>query len=164
MHVVDDVPLLPASTPLMDALRAMRIHQRSAVVRESQSSWNLIQIPELFAGLVQQVSELSNIGDAAPVYRVSQADISSWRLDLNDPYQTPSAYERLLDSAGYSYALIKPVAGTVSIVTRHEPYADAILAIPRQCQCRGPLRHGFPLPHVSSSDSCPICGSRIDCF
>lgn len=164
MHVVDDVPLLSSITPLMDALRAMRIHQRSAVVRETQLSWNLIQIVELFDGLVQQVSQLSNIGDAPPVYRISQADISNFRLDPKDPYRTASAYERLLDSVGYSYALINPVAGTVSIVTRHEPYADPIRAIPRQCQCRGPLRHGFPLPHVSSGDSCPTCGFQIDCF
>jgi hypothetical protein len=164
MHVVDDVPLLSASTSLFDALGAMRSHQRSAVCRESQMSWELILITDLFDGLVQQLSELSNISFSAPVYRITPADVSNWKLDLNDPDSTRSAYERLLDSMGYMFAFIKPLPGTASIVTRHEPDADPIRAVPRQCQCRGPLRHGFPQPHVVSGQPCPRCRAKVYCF
>ena len=164
MHVVDDVPLLSASTSLFDTLGAMRTHQRSAVCRESPVALDLIMIPNLFDGLIHQVSELSKITATAAVYRVSSADISNWNLDLNDPYLTETSYEALLDAMGYLFALIKPSVGTATIVTRHEPLGDALRAVPRQCQCTGPLRHGFPLPHVTSGQLCPRCQHRVRCF
>jgi hypothetical protein len=164
MHVVDDVPLLSASTSLFDALGAMRTHQRSAVCRESRLGLGLIHLPILFDALVQQLSELSNISASIPVYRISPADVSVWSLDLHDPYRTETSYEALLDAMGYLYALIKPSAGTASIVTRHEPLGDSIQAVPKQCRCRGPRRHGFPDPHVSHGQLCPDCQFQVDCF
>lgn len=164
MHVVDDVPLLSASTSLFDALGAMRTHQRSAVCRESPVSLDLIMIPNLFDGLIHQLSQLSNITATAAVYRVSAADISNWSLDLNDPSLTETSYEALLDAMGYLFALIKPSLGTATIVTRHEPLGDPLQAVPRQCQCSGPLRHPFPLPHVASGQPCPRCRKTVHCF
>lgn len=164
MHVVDYVPVLSALTPPIEALSAMRAHQRSAVVIESRSSLGLIHIPILFDALVKQLSELSNISVSIPVHRISAADVSVWGLDLNDPYVTETSYEALLDAMGYLYALIKPSAGTASIVTRHEPLGDSIQAIPQQCRCSGPRRHRFPDPHVSHGQSCPHCSNPVDCF
>jgi hypothetical protein len=164
MHVVDDVPLLSAFTPPAEALKAMRAHHRSAVVRESPSSLGLIPLPILFDALVQQLSELSNIGVSIPVYRISAADVSNWGLDLNQPYLTETSYEALLDAMGYLFALIKPSAGTASIVTRHEPLGDSIRAVPQQCRCQGALRHRFPDPHVSHGQACPHCQEPVDCF
>jgi hypothetical protein len=164
MHVVDDVPLLPASTSLFDALGAMRTYQRSSLCRESPVTLDLIMIPNLFDGLIHQLSELSNITATAAVYRVSAADISNWSLDLNDPSLTETSYEALLDAMGYLFALIKPSFGTATIVTRYEPLGHALQAVPRQCQCSGPLRHGFPLPHVTSGQPCPRCRNKVRCF
>lgn len=164
MDVVDDVPVLPAFTSPIDALTAMRAHQRSALVIESPSSLSLIHLPILFDALVQQLSELSKITVTIPVYRISPADVSVWGLDLVSPHATSTSYEELLDAMGYLYALIKPVLGTASIVTRHEPLGNSIQAIPQQCRCQGVLRHRFPDPHVSHGQLCPHCQERVDCF
>ena len=164
MHVVNDVPFLSALTAPIEALKAMRAHQRSAVVIESPSSLGLIHIPILFDALLKQLSELSNISVSIPVYRISAVDVSVWGLDLNDPYLTETSYEALLDAMGYLYALIKPSSGTASVVTRHEPLGDSVLAVPKQCRCRGPRRHMFPDPHVSHGQSCPHCLNPVHCF
>lgn len=163
MQVVH-LPIVPDYTPLDVVLRAMRIQQRSAVLRESSLSVDLVEVPDLFSGLMHQVTALSGIKDFKPVHRLSPLDISQWNLDVKDPDRTGPSFELLLDAVQRSYVLIDAFFGTALMVTRHEGLAGQIEAVPRQCQCEGPLRHGFPHPHMSDGDSCDSCGFTVKCF
>ncbi len=162
MHVVH-VPMLTATTALQDALTAMRVQQRSGVVRESQASLDLVMIGDIYGALADQQSELANVSVSEPIYRLSPPDIRTWNLDARDPWNTETEFENFLDSVSHSYALLNSFAGTALIVTRHEGLGEALEFSPRRCYCRGPFHHGYPPPSVAHNSICDQCGAIIDC-
>ena len=148
------LPILKATTSVRDAIKAMRIQQRSAVIRETGYDLDLITISKIFGALGQQQPELSNVQISTPVYRLTPADISSWNLDTRDPHKTWADYENFLDSVQHSFALIDSFLGSALIVTRHEGLAGQINSSPRDCHCSINDDHSFPPPNVSSGP-CP---------
>jgi hypothetical protein len=164
MNVVH-LPMLTALTSLKDAVRAMRIQQRSAVLRETGVNVDLIAVPKIFSALGHKLTELSNVPASVtdPVHVLSPADVSTWNLDTRDPLNTEIEYENFLDSINRSYTLLDWVSGTGLIVTRHEHQGDDISLSPKDCYCLGPFEHSYPPPPVSSGGSCPQCGNTVHC-
>jgi hypothetical protein len=156
------LPILAATTPLTDAVKAMRIQQRSAVLRETPSELVLVKIAKIFRALGQHQTKLSNVNITTPVYRLTPADISSWHLDTRDPRNTWADYENFLDSVQHSYALIDSFLGSARIVTRHEGQAGEIDSSPKDCYCNGPYEHSFPPPSVTKGP-CPQCSGTVHC-
>ena len=158
------LPIVTSYTPLDIALKAMRFQQRSAILRESHLSLDLIEVPDVFTGMVHQVRDLSTILVSKPVHRLSQMDISTWKLNPSDPMRTELEFQTFLNSAGHLYAFIDSFLGTALMVTQRETDGERVEEVPSQCQCRGPHRHGFPFPHVSHGQPCPDCQAMVDCF
>ena len=156
------LPILPATSPLKDAVRAMRVQQTSAVLRETPTDLGLIKIPKVFRALGQQLTELASVKISAPVYRLTPAEISSWQLDQKHPRNTEVRYNNFLDSVNHQYALIDTFLGSALIVTRHEPQGDEIRVTPSDCYCDGPDEHSYPPPNVSSGP-CPNCIGIVHC-
>jgi len=163
MEVVN-LPILSAFTPLKDAIRVMRIQQRSAVLRETPAQLDLIQIRKIFGALGQQLTELSNVTISEPVYRPSPAEISSWNVDTKDPRNTWAEWQSFLDSVGHSYALIDSYFGSALIVTRHEGQKDAIAQNPAGCYCLGPDEHSIPgEATIVPVQICSVCSHGVLC-
>jgi len=156
------LPILTSFTSLKDAVRAMRVQQRSAVVRETPTDLSLVKIPKVFKALSDQLTELSNVNISEPVYRPSPAEMASAHLDERDPRRTEPEWELFLDSVGYSYALVDSFLGTALIVTRHEPQGDVIRVSPKDCYCNGPHEHSYPPPTVVKG-KCPQCAGTVHC-
>lgn len=160
---VTHLPLLKDFTPLHDAVKAMRVQQRSAVLRESAASLGLIEIPKIFAALADKQTSLFNVSVAEPVYRLMPADISNWNLDTRRPGNTWQAYEQFLKSVSHDYVLLDSFGDTGLIVTLHEGQTQKIKTRPNDCYCRGPKEHSFPPPQISSGGSCTACGFPVHC-
>ena len=162
MEVVH-LPFLPATTSLKDAVRAMRIQQRSAVVREEPTKLDMVKITKVFKALGHNMTELSNVNINEPVYRPSPAEISSLKLNTKDPRKTWADWESLLDSVGHSYALIDSYLGSAMVVTRHEGQGGAINASPQDCYCLGPDEHSLPPATIVPVKNCSICSHKVHC-
>lgn len=159
-----NLPILPPATPLKDALRAMRIQHRSALICENVTELYLINIRKIFAALGQQSGELSDVKQREPVYRPSLAEISHWKVDTKDPRSTWAEWQSLLGSVPHSYALIDSFFGSALIVTRHEGLAGAIAQYPAGCCCLGPDEHLIPdEASIVPVQICSVCSSRVIC-
>src|ERR1043165_554557 len=163
MHVVH-LPILTARTSCHDALAAMRIQQRSGVLRESPVNVDLIKIGDLYGALGQHLPDLSSVGVTEPVYQLTSQDISNWNLDVVNPWNTQTEFQNFMNTEGHTYALASSFSGTAIIVTRSEQFGGPLEEIPRRCYCRGPFHHPYPPPNVSSGTICDICKNIIDCF
>jgi len=157
------LPLLKATTPLMDAVRAMRVQQRSAVVREEPTKLKLIKIGEIFVALDDQLTALSNVNISEPVYRPTAAEISQYKLNLKKPENTWSEWQSFLDDGSHSYALIDSYHGTALIATQHEFQGDEVELNPETCYCRGSHRHSIPPATIKAGNVCSLCGKKVRC-
>lgn len=157
------LPMLPATTPLKDAVKAMRVQQRSAVVREEFPKIDLIKIGKIFKALGDQLTELSNVTISEPVYQPTAADISQYQLDIKNPQNTWSNWQSFLDDHGHSYALIDWYSGSALIATQHEPQGDEIELSPEACYCRGPFEHSIPPATIVPVKLCSICNYKVHC-
>jgi len=156
------LPILTSDSPLKDAVRAMRVQQRSALVRETHTDLALVKIPKVFAALSDGLTQLSNVKNSEPVYRPSPAEMASAHLDERNPRRTEAEWQTFLDSVGYSYALLDSFLGTALVVTRHEPQGDEIRKFPQDCYCNGPHEHSYPPPTVVKG-KCPQCAGTVHC-
>jgi len=163
MEVVN-LPILSASTPLRDAIRAMRIQHRSAVLRETPAQLDLIKVRKIFGALGQQSTELSDVTISEPVYRLSPAEISAWKVDMKDPRSTWAEWESFLDLVGHSYALIDSYFGSALMVTRHEGQKGAIVQSAAGCYCLGPDEHSIPdEATIVPVQICSVCSFSVLC-
>jgi chaperonin GroEL len=156
------LPLLPAESSLRSALEAMRSHQKSAVVRQAGSKFDLFKAGEIFWGLAHQVASLSGLTSSLPAHNLSPNEIAQWALNISSPPATRRKYENFLDSVGLTYAVIKATQGTAIVVTRHE-YNEVGYGGPKDCYCLGPDHHDFPPPTVSPGSTCNQCSFKIHC-
>jgi hypothetical protein len=161
---VTHLPILSADTLLKDAVKAMRIQQRSAVVREDPAKLHLVKIARICTALGHHQSKLSNVNITEPVYRPTPADINKWHLDTLNPENTGSDWETFLDDKGYSYAVVDAFLSTALIVTRHEPKADAIELKPENCYCEGPYEHSIPPHSIVPVKMCSSCSEPVNCL
>jgi len=157
------LPILPATTPLTDAVRAMRIQQRSALIRETPTKLDLIRVPKIFNALGHQLTQLSNVRISVTVYRPSPADISTRHLNIKNPEKTKGEWEQFLDSVNHKYALADSFLGSGLLVSRHEPDTDGMEFTPEDCYCLGPAEHSFPPPKITSGNPCPFCKKAVHC-
>jgi hypothetical protein len=162
MEVVH-LPILPATTPLKDAVRAMRIQQRSAVIREEPTKLELIKIPKIFIALGHQLTSLVNVNVSDPVYRPTPGEISSRNLDTKNPRNSWADWQSLFQAVSDDYILVDSYLGTALIVTRHEGKAGEIKVSPKDCYCSGPHEHSFPPPSVAKGKKCPRCAGIVHC-
>ena len=164
---VTHLPILTADTTLKDAVKAMRIQQRSAVVREEPTKLQLIKIARVCTALGQHQSKLSNVNVTDPIYRIyrpTPADIRIWHLDTQNPENTSSDWETFLDDKGHSYAVVDSFLSTAMIVTRHEPQGDAIDLKPENCYCEGPDEHSIPPHSIVPVKICSSCSEPVNCL
>lgn len=156
------LPILPATTPLKDAIRAMRVQQRSAVIREEPTKLELIKIPKIFTALGHQLTALSNVNITEPVYRPSQTEIASRKLDTKNPRNSWADWQSVFQSVTEDYVLVDSYLGTALVATRHEGKAGEIKVSPKDCYCNGPHEHSFPPPSVTKG-KCPRCSGMVIC-
>ena len=161
---VINLPILPATTPLKDALRALWIQQRSALICEGPAQLDLINIRKIFGALGQQKTELSDVTIREPVYRPSPAEISSRNLDTKDPRQTWAEWRSLLKSVTTSYVLIDSYFGSALIGTLNEGLTSAIAQRPGGCCCVGPDEHLIPgEATIVPVHNCSVCFHDVIC-
>lgn len=157
------LPILPATSPLKDAVKAMRIQQRSALIRETPTKLDLIRVPKIFNALGHHLTELSNVNINEPVYRLSSTDISTWHLNIKNPDKAQKEWQQFLDSVKQKYALADSFLGTGLLVSRREPDLDGTEFSPEDCYCLGPAEHSFPPPKITSGNPCPFCKKAVHC-
>lgn len=161
---VINLPILPAATPLKDALRALWIQQRSALICEGPAELHLINIRKIFGALGQQSTQLSDVTIREPIYRPSRAEISSRNLDTKDPRQTWAEWRSLLRSVTTSYVLIDSYFGSALIGTLDEGLIAAIAQPPVGCCCVGPDEHLIPgEATMLPGPICSVCRYRVIC-
>jgi len=163
---VTHLPILKADTPLKDAVKAMRIQQRSAVVREEPTKLHLIKIARVCTALGHHQSKLSNVTVTEPnrIYRPTPVEINNWHLDTQDPENTSSDWESFLDDKGHSYALVDSFLGSARIVTRHEIQGNALEVKPQKCYCEGPDAHSIPPHSIVPANICSSCSEPVNCL
>jgi len=160
---VTHLPILSRDSSLNDAVRAMRVQQRSAVVREEPTKVQLVKIARICTALAQHQSKLSNVNITQPIHRPTPGEINHWHLDTKDPDNSHSNWQNFLDDQGHTYALVDSFLGTAMIVTRNEPKADEIEAKPQKCYCEGPDEHAIP-PNTMSGQICGVCSTHVNCL
>jgi len=160
---ITHLPILGANVSLKDSVKAMRIQQRSAVVREGPTNLELIKITKIFKALGHNLTKLSNVNVDQPVYRSTPAEISSRDLDLKKPNNTSEAWNSFMNSVGSDYILIDAYLGTALIVTRHEGQSGEIETSPADCYCLGPDEHSIPPATIVPSNNCSRCSSDVLC-
>lgn len=179
-----ELPYLPSYTTLRFSLDTMRLVGKSAVIRDTEGSLDLLKAADVFRGLSHQVSrfslkehlagdsfwllgqQVSTLGDLKsknPAFRLSIHDVQKWNLDPVNPQITPDKYEHFLDSVGASYAVLSSTPVSCVVVTRHEHQKGAVDSGPRDCYCLGPDEHEFPPPSKSSKDPCDRCSYEVHC-
>lgn len=157
------LPMLSATTPLQDAVKAMRIQQRSAVVREDSTKIRLIKIGKIFKALGDRLTQLSNVNVSEPVYQPTAKDISRYKLDIKNPLNAVPNWQSFLDDGSHSYALIDWYDGSALIATQHEPQGDEIEMSPESCYCRGPFEHSIPPATIVPVKLCSVCRHKVHC-
>ena len=162
MDVVN-LPILPATALLKDAVRAMRIQQRSAVLREQAKKLELIRITKIFNALGHQLSELSQVHISEPVYRPTRMEISLRHLDTKAPHNTWGNWQSLVTSVRHDYVLIDSSFGSALILTLHEGLAGEIRTSPADCYCLGPDEHSLPPATIVPKNNCSICSYTVHC-
>lgn len=161
---ITHLPILAATTSLKDSVKAMRIQQRSAVVREEPTKLELIKITKIFKALGQNLTELSNVKISQPVYRSTPAEISSRNLDLKTPNNSWADWNSFMNSVASDYILIDSYLGTALVVTRHEGQSDEIETSPSDCYCLGPDEHSIPeQATIVPVYSCSVCSNSVHC-
>lgn len=156
------LPLLSWDTVLRYAYDVMKLHQKSAVVRQDDRGFELIEASDVVFGLADNVARLADIPAASQVYKITSNDAGQWGLNINHAFATRELYEKFLDSLGMSYGLLKAEQDMALVVTRSESLARNINMAPKTCYCTGRRRHQFPPPARSTNDTCD-CGATIKC-
>lgn len=161
---VTHLPILKADTPLKDAVKAMTIQQRSAVVREEPTKLDLIKIARVCTALGHHQSKLSNVNVTEPVYRPTPVEVNNWHLNMQDPENSCSEWESFLDDKVHSYALVDSFLGSARIITRHEIQGNAIEVKPQKCYCEGPDEHAIPPHSIVPVKICSSCSEPVNCL
>jgi hypothetical protein len=160
---ITHLPLLPFDASLLAAYQAMQWHLKSAVVRTDFAKYSLIRAPELYAGIADNFSVLGALRDKFPIHQISNRDIRQWGLDVTDPSQTGSEFERLLDQVNKKYAVLDSRFGIIRVVTRHEVLAEQLNFAPTVCYCdNDDYMHPYPPPDKAHGELC-YCGYKISC-
>lgn len=162
MDVVN-LPILPATTALKDALRAMRIQQRSAVLREQDTDLELIRITKIFKALGQQLSDLSDVRISEPVYRPTRIQIALRQLNPRAPHKTWGNWQSFLSTVRHDYVLVDAYLGSALILTLREGLAGELSTSPADCYCLGPDEHSLPPATIVPHNICSICSHPVHC-
>ena len=157
------LPMLKSTTSLKDALKSMRVHQRSAVVRQDPTNLHLIKIGKIFKALNQQLTELSNVNINEPVYRPTPAEIAQYQLNTRKPDKTHVSWQAFLDDGSHTYALVDWFLDTALIATQHEPDGEKVELSPEDCYCLGPDEHSLPPATMVPVHNCSACSFTVHC-
>ena len=161
---VTHLPILSTDSTLTDAVKAMRIQQRSAVVREEPTKVQLVKIARICTALAHHQSKLSNVNVTEPIHRPTPVEINRWHLDMIDPDNSQSDWQKFLDDNNHTYALVDSFLGSAMIVTRQETKANELEVKPQKCYCEGPDEHSIPPNSIVPVQTCGVCSAHVNCL
>jgi hypothetical protein len=170
MMDVIELPFLFRYITLRESVETMKEVQRAGVVIRKQTlDYFLLRAAEIYAALANRPASkdlsLRDVEKGIRVHEISDSDVSKWNLNLDDPSQTYSNFEALLDQRKTGYGLLASSSrpGFVRIVTRHEGLVGQMNFAPKACCCDHEPMHFYPPPAKSHGEIC-FCGHPISCY
>lgn len=172
-----DLPVLDSSASPEQALAEMRRSQRSAVVRQTGSSHDLLMAADIFRALQQELASLSDILPSETLHTPSAPErfeggpgriLADVDLEIEEdsgalPGVSPRSWRErdfgaLLDDAGQlSYVLLGSTGLSADLLTRNESLARDLRQGPALCYC---TYCGRPAPGSQTAAQCLRCGQN----
>jgi CBS domain-containing protein len=153
-----DLPLIPSSTSVADALDVLEQKKRAGLIVENGNEYTLLYWRHLLQADHDQIRLVSGINDGIPVHLLTHQDAITHSIDLVRPLKSIAQYGGFFSHPSresLDFALAGATQDVAIVVTRSEAYKDLLASSTGGFKCTGRPVHFFPDPTVKNGDRCP---------
>jgi hypothetical protein len=162
-----DLPILPESTRLPEALDFMRNAGRSGLVTEGPRGLILLTADELLDNLREQLKQHQRV-----TVTLGQLEPRSVGLDVPPGARTPNFVTRevnrrgldaALASSGAQYAILGAAAGRARVLAVSEAFGDPLMKASVMCKCLKDPTHIWRPVDLTVDGKCKMDNEGVDC-
>jgi hypothetical protein len=150
------LPVLSGETELRDAMSALRVAHRSALITMRNGVPVLIKA----SAIVHGVNEARRTLEELPGLGVAFTTGPTYDRFASKPFGLDQ-FQEVFAQSPHNYAISIVVADSALVVTRHEGIGGQAEAAPQDCYCTNDDEHPVnfgPPPH------CTMCTWKVDCI